>query len=88
MVLSLSRVSDFRPNCMRCSLTPDPWWNRCPRLGPQHLGSWVSGVSCQPKVPCRGDGQKLALLRSGCRGDTPPLKGCCRVTFGYRGRTC
>jgi hypothetical protein len=30
----------------------------------------------------------LAVLRTGWRGDTPPLKGCCTVTLGYRARTC
>jgi hypothetical protein len=30
----------------------------------------------------------LAVLRTGWNGDTPPLKGCCTVTFGYRVRTC
>jgi hypothetical protein len=30
----------------------------------------------------------LAVLRTGWKGDTPPLKGCCTVTCGYRARTC
>jgi hypothetical protein len=32
--------------------------------------------------------QNLAAYGVGWRGDTPPLKGCCTVTFGYRARTC
>ena len=47
-----------------------------------------SGVSCLPKVPCWGERENLRCLRTGWRGDTPPLKGCCTVTFGYRTRTC
>jgi hypothetical protein len=27
-------------------------------------------VSCLPKVPCRGEVENLAVLRTGCRGDT------------------
>ena len=46
--------------------------------------------SCPPSPPeisCQNRSQKLAVLRTGCKGDTPPLKGCCTVTFGYRART-
>ena len=40
-----------------------------------------------PGVRWRGSGF-FAVLRTGWRYDTPPLKGCCTVTFGYRARTC
>jgi hypothetical protein len=37
---------------------------------------------------CRAENQKRAAFGIGRRGDTPPLKGCCTVTLGYRARTC
>jgi len=59
-----------------------PWWSRLAVRG-------VAWWPLEPSYCAVSGGVKSALpSASGGGGDTPPLKGCCAVTFGYRTRTC
>ena len=49
-------------------------------------GGFLGVLPAESALP--GEGENLAMLRMGFTHDTPPLKGCCTVTFGYRARTC
>jgi hypothetical protein len=39
------------------------------------------GVSCRPKVTCRGKVKSDAAYGVGCKGDTSPRNGCCAATW-------
>lgn len=74
---SFSRRSAPDPDSVDVAVPPRPGgplgWFRRP----------IRGLLCGIR-----EGQNLAMLRMGFSPDTPPLKGCCTVTFSYRARTC